>query len=139
MKNPFKIGEIKTFTKKVSKNDLAAFTDTSHKAGGGNVHPFYSTFALVRDAEWVCRLFVLDMKEEDEEGIGTHIELEHLSPALEGDGIVFTATLLEVKNNKVLCRFEAKCNERLIAKGTQTQKILKREKVDRIFAGLKND
>jgi predicted thioesterase len=58
----------------------------------GQVHPVYATFALGRDAEWCCRLFVLEMKEEDEEGIGTFLSIEHRSPALENSQVVFTAT-----------------------------------------------
>ncbi len=50
----------------VKESDLAQFN-------GELVHPFYSTFALGRDAEWTCRQFVLNMKEEDEEGIGTFL------------------------------------------------------------------
>jgi predicted thioesterase len=139
MRNPFKKGDIKSFRKTVSKEDLAAFNSPGAQKGSGLVHPFYSTFALARDAEWACRLFAIEMKEEDEEGIGTHIELEHISPALEGMEIIFTATLLEVKKNLVVCRFEAKCGKQLISRGTQKQKILKRAKVDRIFAGLKDN
>jgi fluoroacetyl-CoA thioesterase len=64
MKNLFKIGDSKTFTKMVTTNDIAQFDE-------GTVHEVYGTFALGRDAEWSSRLFVLEMKEEDEEGIGT--------------------------------------------------------------------
>ena len=68
MKHLFKPGDKKTHQVEVKSTDVAAFEN-------GMVHPFYATFALGRDAEWSSRLFVLDMKEEDEEGIGTHFEL----------------------------------------------------------------
>jgi hypothetical protein len=38
---------------------------------GVNVHPVMATFSITRDAEWAGRIFVLAMKEEHEEGIGT--------------------------------------------------------------------
>ena len=57
MKHIFKIGDKKIYSKVVNKNETATFE-------AGEVHPFYATFALARDAEWACRLFVLEMKEE---------------------------------------------------------------------------
>jgi predicted thioesterase len=64
MKHLFKQGDVKRYSKVVSIDELASFES-------GTVHEVYSTFALARDAEWSGRLFVLEMKEEDEEGIGT--------------------------------------------------------------------
>ncbi len=102
----------------------------------GVVHEVYSTFYLAKDAEWSTRLFVLEMKEEDEEGIGTFIHVDHISPALIGSKIDFYAKLDEVNGNAVNCSFEAKCGGRLIAKGRTGQKILKKEKLETIMQSL---
>ncbi len=129
MKNPFQIGDKKHFRKRVLPEETARFES-------GEVHPFYGTFALARDAEWSSRLFVLDMKEEDEEGIGTFVEVQHLSPALVGDEVEFTAVLVEQQKNNVICSIEAKVGERMIAKGRTGQKILKKEKLKQISAQI---
>jgi fluoroacetyl-CoA thioesterase len=129
MKNPFNIGSQKVFEKMVTPADTASFE-------AGAVHPVYATFALGRDAEWVCRLFVLDMKEDDEEGIGTFLHIEHLSPALSGAYVKFTATIHKIEGNSIICDFEAKVQERLIARGQTGQKILKKEKLNRLFGSL---
>lgn len=129
MINPFKPGDQKVFARQVQLEDTAAFE-------AGEVHPVYATFALGRDAEWACRLFVLDMKEDDEEGIGTFLHIDHASPALVGSEVIFTATLDAVEGNSVICSFEAKVGERLIAKGRTGQKILKRTKLDSLFGQL---
>lgn len=129
MKNPFQIGDKKHFRKRVLPEETARFES-------GEVHPFYGTFALARDAEWSSRLFVLDMKEEDEEGIGTFVEVQHLSPALVGDEVEFTAVLVEQQKNNVICSIEAKVGERMIAKGRTGQKILKKEKLKQISAKI---
>lgn len=129
MKNPFQIGDKKHFRKRVLPEETARFDS-------GEVHPFYGTFALARDAEWSSRLFVLDMKEEDEEGIGTFVEVQHLSPALVGDEVEFTAVLVEQQKNNVICSIEAKVGERMIAKGRTGQKILKKEKLKQISAQI---
>jgi predicted thioesterase len=102
----------------------------------GQVHPVYATFALGRDAEWVCRLFVIDMKEADEEGIGTFIHVNHHSSALIGSTVNFNATFERLEGNHVICTFEAKIGDRLVASGQTGQKILKKEKLERLFTSL---
>ncbi|NSL88184.1 thioesterase family protein [Chitinophaga solisilvae] len=129
MRSIFQPGDVKTFGRIVRTEDCAAFDS-------GQVHPVYATFALARDAEWCCRLFVLEMKEEGEEGIGTQLSVDHVSPALQGSEVVFTATITALQGNEIICRYEARCNNRLIATGTQSQKILKKEKLERLFSSL---
>jgi len=129
MKNPFDEGSVKTHVHLVTEDDIARFDS-------GAVHAVYSTFALARDAEWSGRLFVLEMKEEDEEGIGTGLTVRHHAPALIGEEVVFTATLLEVKGNEVITDYTARVGERLVAEGRQWQKILKKEKLNAIFERL---
>ena len=117
MKQLFKYGDTKEFYKIVSKKDMAKFN-------GVEVHPYYSTFALARDAEWSSRLFVLDMKEVDEEGIGTFVNVKLVSPALIGDEVRFIATIKSVIHNEVICTITAKVRGKLIAQIETGQKIL---------------
>lgn len=132
MKNVFKLGDIKQFKKKVFPSDIAQFN-------AGIVHPVYATFALTRDAEWCGRLFVLEMKENDEEGIGTFVHVMHHSPAFVGEDIEFTATINELNKNELVCNFEAKVDKRLIATGKTGQKIIKKEKLDLLFRSIRNN
>lgn len=129
MKNPFRPGDVKTYTHVVAEADTASFAS-------GAVHPVYATFSLARDAEWAGRLFVLEMKEAHEEGIGTGLTITHHAPALLGQEVIFTATLHEVNKNEVINDYEAKVGDRLIAAGRQWQKILPKEKIDRLFSSL---
>ena len=131
MKHIFSLGDIKTFEKSVTEHDLAAFENDS-------VHCFYSTFSLARDAEWSSRLFVLDMKEDDEEGIGTYVNVSHKSPALIGDKLKFEAKVVKIEGNTVECEIDVTAGNRLIAKVETGQKILKKQKLERIVEGLKN-
>ena len=127
MKVIFRPGAVKIFQHKVRPADLASFAS-------GNVHPVYATFALARDVEWVCRLFVLEMKEDDEEGIGTMLRIEHRAPAFPDEEVMFRAVLESVQENEIICSFSATVGERLIAEGETGQKILKKEKLERIFS-----
>lgn len=122
MKQTFRPGDRKIFTTKVTKDDVASFN-------GEEVHPVYSTFSLGRDAEWACRLFVLEMKDEQEEGIGTQLQITHVAPAIVGSEIAIVAEIQDIQNNTIVCSFEVFHKDRLIATGSQTQKILQKEKI----------
>lgn len=119
-------------TKLVTEQDLAEFET-------GIVHPFYGTFALGRDVEWACRQFVLQMKEEDEEGIGTFLHINHKSPALLGEAVNITAVVSELNGHVINCTFEVKVDDRLIAEGSQGQKILKKEKLERLIQKIQGE
>jgi len=129
--NPFTYGEHKVFTTRVSEDKLATFES-------GTVHPVYSTFALGRDAEWACRLFVLEMKQEGEEGIGSYLSVEHISPALLNSEVVITAILDSVIKNEITCSWQAVSGGRIIGRGKQVQKIIRKDKFDALIDSLKN-
>lgn len=130
MLSKFTKGDKKYFERIVRSEDTASFES-------GTVHEVYATFALTRDAEWSSRLFVLEMKEENEEGIGTFVSVKHLSPALISETVLFEAVIEELKGNEINCSFTAKVGDRLIAEGRTGQKILLKEKIEKLFEGLK--
>lgn len=130
MKIACRVGEIRILKKIICESDLATFTTQ-------NIHPFYATFALGRDVEWACRQFVLAMKEEDEEGIGTFLTINHQSPALLGDQVEIFAKLTLLDGNRVDCSFVVMVEDRLVADGIQGQKILKKDKIQRLIAQIK--
>lgn len=126
MKNIFKTGDQKHFTVRVTESDCVAFH-------GELLHPVYATFALARDFEWSSRLFFLEMKDEDEEGVGTMLSIEHKSMAQVGDEVVITATVEQIAGNELICTIEARCNNHLVAVGKTGQKMLKQEKLHRLM------
>jgi predicted thioesterase len=73
------------------------------------------------------------MREDHEEGIGTFLSIDHKSPALVGETIVFEAWIDQLNGNELICFYEAHVDDRLIALGKTGQKILKRETLDRLF------
>ncbi|MFZ6663829.1 thioesterase family protein [Peijinzhouia sedimentorum] len=131
MKSIFKKGDKKVYIHKVSEQDVAAFH-------GETVHPVYATFALARDMEWSGRLFVLDMLEDDEQGIGTFINIDHKSPAFVNEEAQITAIIEEINGHEIICNVEVTVASRVIAKGSTGQKILKKEKLERLFNSIKN-
>ena len=129
MKNIFHKGDIKTFIHKVTAADTATFES-------GTIHEVYSTFAVGRDAEYCTRFFTLEMIDEDEESIGVSLTIQHIAPALVGNDVEFTGTYEELTGNQLTCSFEARTLNRIIARGTTGQKIIKKEKLQSLFNSL---
>ncbi len=126
MKNIFNPGDQKSFTRKVLASDCAIFNNEL-------LHSVCSTFALARDFEWSSRLFFIEMKEDDEEGVGTMLSIEHRSPAFVGEEILFTASVEKIERNELICSIEGKVGSRIIAIGKTGQKMLKKEKLRDLF------
>ena len=129
MKNPFKAGSAKVHTFTVSEHDVAQFET-------GLVHRVCSTFKLAQEMEWSSRLLVLDMIESDEEGVGTSLEIKHISPAFVGDQVKVTAIFNTLINNELICEIEVNVGDRKIAMGKTGQKILSKHKISQIFNRL---
>ncbi|MDX2286193.1 MAG: hypothetical protein NW241_18640 [Bacteroidia bacterium] len=129
MKMPFQPGDQRRYDTRVTEDKLARFD-------AGLVHPVYSTFALGRDAEWACRLFVLDMLEPGEEGVGAFLSIRHHAPAPPGAEIRITATLAGAEGRRIRCTWEARHGSRLIASGEQEQHILRKADFDAYLATL---
>ena len=130
MQNKFKPGDSKVMEVEVKEEDLASF-------GGEVVHKVCSTFALARNIEWATRQYVLEMRDEDEEGIGTFISIDHKSPALEGELLTIMSSVEKFEDNELICAYQARVGDRVIAEGKTGQKILKKDRIEKIFSSLK--
>lgn len=97
------------------------------------VHRVYSTWSMVHHMEVACRKVLVGYLEPDEEGIGAHITVDHISPAVLGSNVTVRAELLEVRHNRAICRVTAWQGSRQIGEGRQTQAILKRHRLDAIL------
>lgn len=126
MRNIFTAGDIKEYRTVVKPQDVAAFH-------GMTVHEVCSTFALAREVEWTTRLFVLEMKDADEEGIGTFLEIRHEGPAFVGEEIVIRGIFEKLTGVELTCAFEARAGGRVVARGKTRQKILTLEKIRSTF------
>jgi len=132
MEQLFSIGDKKYHEKIVDLADLAGFQT-------GIVHKVCSTFALAREIEWASRLFVLEMLEEFEEGIGTELSIIHKSPALEGEKLLFEATISRLKEDEIYCDVIVSVDNRVIAECTTGQKVLAKIKIDQIISRLQGN
>lgn len=126
MKDVFKKGDTQKHDFVVKLTDYADFRVQT-------VHKVCSTFALAREIEWSTRLFVLEMLEAHEEGIGTALEIKHESPAFLNENVEIIATFKEIKDWQIICSFSAQVKNRLIATGKTKQMILTKSKIEKIF------
>ncbi|MDL5049365.1 hotdog domain-containing protein [Oscillatoria amoena NRMC-F 0135] len=126
MKTVFKPGDSKVCRFTVQAGDVAAFHGTV-------VHAVCSTFTLAREIEWTTRQFVLEMRDENEEGVGTFLSIDHKGPAFVGEEVVIKASVESLNRNELICEYHAAVGSRLIATGKTGQKILSKEKIDTIF------
>lgn len=129
MKSLFKPGDQKVFVRLVTPLEFVRFQNEE-------LHQVYSTYALGRDFEWTSRQFFIEMKDADEEGVGTFLSVNHKSPAFEGERVVITATVEKVEGNELICALEARVHNRIVAVGKTGQKMLKLDKLNRIFKQL---
>jgi len=122
----FKPGDQKKYERTVEEQDQAIFH-------GEVLHAVCSTFALARDMEWSSRLFFIEMKEEDEEGVGTHLSIDHFSPAFVGEKLSIVATVSAIDGNELMCDIEVKVGDRVVARGKTGQRMLKKERLKKLF------
>ncbi len=129
MKPIYKEGDRKLMKVEVCNTDVAAFN-------ANTVHNVCSTFALARNIEWATRQYVLEMKDKDEEGIGTYLKIHHKNPAMIGEILTIESEVKSMVKNELICRFKVLVDDRMIAFGESGQKILKKEKLEKIFSSL---
>jgi predicted thioesterase len=100
------------------------------------VHTCYSTWSLVHHMEIAARKVLADYLEDDEEGIGSHVRVDHLSPCRLGKTVVVRAVLTEVTREhhpRAICTVEAFDGDRLLAQGKQVQVVMNKERLRRLI------
>jgi len=130
MTNSFRPGDTKIHRYLIRLEDVADFDPN------GLVHTVLSTFALGRELEWAARLFVLEMKSADEEGIGTELFIQHRASAFMGETLTATATFEVLDGANLRCTVEAHVGARLMATGHTGQRIVASARLAARFAAL---
>lgn len=118
----FTIGDIKEHSFVVDEKDTAQFQ-------GKELHPVCSTYKLGKEMEWSSRLFMLDIIDDHEEGVGTMLHIEHLSPAFVGERVDIRAIWKSFEQKVLLCDIEVSVGDRMVARGATGQKLLSKEQL----------
>ncbi len=96
------------------------------------VHRVYSTWSLAHHMELAARKVLVPYLEEHEEGLGTHLTVDHLSLTPVGKTVRVVAEVSEVGSDRVVCDVSAYDGDRLIARGSQVQRVLAKESIRKL-------
>ena len=61
----------------------------------------YATPSMISDFEYTCRNFLLEHLDDGEDTVGTHVNLDHLAPTVEGDQITIEIEITGVEGRLV--------------------------------------
>ena len=96
-------------------------------------HPVCATWTLVNHMEVAGRRLLEPYLDENEEGVGAHISIDHRSPAPIGSEIGVSAEVESLAHNRLVTKMLAWCGERLLATGKFVQVVLEKERLAAIL------
>lgn len=126
MKPGFQPGIAKEITIVVTEDMCPAFD-------GVIVHRCYSTWSLVHHMEIAARKVLVDFLEDHEEGVGSHVSVDHHAPCKVGNVVRVRAELTAISHNRVICEVTAHDGDRLIARGKQIQVVMDKQRIKRMI------
>jgi len=93
------------------------------------VHKVYSTWSMGHHFELAARQVLMNHLEEHEEGIGSHLSIDHLAPTPIGHQVRIVAKAVELASTTLVCEIRAyhilsDGKEKLVGQGKQIQRIL---------------
>lgn len=97
------------------------------------VHRVYSTWSMAHHMELAARKVLAPHLEDHEEGIGSHLSIDHLAPAPLGHTVRVSAKAVEIGPTTLVCECIAYDGPRLIGRGTQIQRILPKTKLQALI------
>ena len=71
--------------------------------------------------------------DDDEEGIGSSLSIEHVAPTPVGHTVRVTATATEVDDTTVVCDVTAYDGDRLVGRGRQVQRVLPKRTLEALI------
>ncbi len=122
MRSGLKVGSTAEVRARVTEDMCPAFD-------GVVVHHVYSTWSMAHHMELAARKVLAPHLEEHEEGIGSHLSIDHLAPTPVGRTVRVVARAVEVDATTVVCECSAYDGDRLVGRGRQVQRVLPREKL----------
>lgn len=131
MKPTLKVGNSAEVTVTVTQEMCPAFD-------GVIVHHVYSTWSMAHHMELAARMVLAPHLEDHEEGIGSHLSIDHVSPAPLGHRVRIIATAVELHGTTLACQVIAYDGERIIGRGRQVQRILPKATLAALIERAKN-
>jgi predicted thioesterase len=131
MKPSLQLGNVAEVTVIVTEDMCPAFD-------GVVVHQVYSTWTMAHHMELAARKVLAPHLEDHEEGIGSHVSIDHVAPAPLGHSIRVVARAIELGPTTLVCEVNAYDRGRLIGRGRQVQRILPKAKLAALIERAQN-
>ena len=96
---------------------------------GCEIHPVYATFAIVEHAEYVSRYLIRSSFADDEDAVGSSVDIRHRSPAPVGTIVTLEATLRSIDGPRVTCDVRIHASGRDIAEVVTVQHVMEKARV----------
>lgn len=93
------------------------------------VHHVYSTWSMAHHMELAARKVLAPHLEAHEEGIGSHLSIDHLAPTPLGCEVRVVAEAVEIGPTTLVCAVTAYHGDRVVGRGKQVQRILPKAKL----------
>ena len=130
MKPTLKVGNTAEVTALVTEAMCPAFDDVV-------VHRVYSTWSMAHHMELAARKVLAPHLDEHEEGIGSHISIDHLAPTPVGRTVRVVAEAVEIDDSTVVCEICVYDGDRLVGQGRQIQRVLPKTKLKSLIERAK--
>jgi len=94
MKNGFQEGNVTTRRVKVDEPRTIAVA--------GGAFRVYATPEMIRDIEQTCKQYILEYADENEDSVGTQVNISHVGATLMGMSVEITATVKAIDRRRVV-------------------------------------
>ncbi|MHC4989609.1 MAG: thioesterase family protein [Planctomycetota bacterium] len=106
------------------------------------VHRVYSTWSMAHHMELAARKVLAPHLEPHEEGIGSHLSIDHVGPTPVGHRVRVEAVAVELALTRLVCDVTAyhvgpaadETGERVVGRGRQVQRVLPKSKLESLIA-----
>ena len=126
MQPTLKVGNMAEVEIEVTEDMCPAFD-------GVVVHRVYSTWSMAHHMELAARKVLAEHLEDHEEGIGSHLSIDHLAPCTVGRTVRVEAEAVELEGNTLICDVSAWDGTRLLGRGKQVQRVLPKTTLARLI------
>lgn len=105
--------------------EVVVTADMAPTTAHGDTAPVYGTVAMVGHMEQVCRTLLLPHLEVGEDAVGRGVDVSHRQPAAVGATVTLTATVAEVRPQRLKCEVLVRQGTRLVARGSIEQRVVR--------------
>ena len=130
MKATLRVGNVAEVRAEVTESMCPAFD-------GVVVHRVYSTWSMAHHMELAARKVLAPHLEEHEEGIGSHLAIDHVAPTPVGHRVRIVAEATELEGSTLVCSLTVyhvgPDRTTVVGRGQQVQRILPRSKLTELI------